>query len=39
MNLNAAKLPDELGLSLQALYDVSERFGAAPGGGLPIDRH
>jgi hypothetical protein len=39
MNLKPAKLPDVLGMSLQALYDVLERFGAAPGGGFPIDRH
>jgi len=39
MNLKPAKLPDVLGMSLQALYDVPERFGAAPGGGFPIDRH
>jgi len=39
MNLNPAKLPDVLGVSLQALYDVPERFGAAPGGDFPIDRH
>jgi hypothetical protein len=39
MNLNASRLPDVLGMSLQALYDVPERLGAEPGGCFPIDRH
>jgi hypothetical protein len=38
MKVNLANQTDVLGVSRQALYDVCERFRAAPGAGSLIDR-